>query len=107
MKKGGRPRLVASYRSQDPERQKKLEDLMGIREAYRHQRRIWLWMVSLSIVSSAILLRRSSSLALLFAFVCLGLGLFLIWNFAKCTRAIRLIDKGLAPYRIREKGAKE
>ena len=59
-------------------------------------------MMGLSIVSSAILLRRSSSLALLFALVCLALGLFLIWNFLKCSRAIRMIDRSLAPYRVRE-----
>jgi hypothetical protein len=59
-------------------------------------------MMSLSLVSSAILMGRGSSLALTSALVCLGLGLYLVWNFSKCARAIRTIDKGLAPYRVEE-----
>lgn len=92
--------LRVSYRSKDPEQQKKIEELTGIRQAYRFQRRIWLWMMGLSVVSSAILLRRSGSLPQLFALVCLALGLYLTWNFVKCSRVIREIDKGLAPYRV-------
>jgi hypothetical protein len=49
---------------------------------------------------------RGSSLALTFALVCLGLGLYLVWNFSKCARAIRTIDKGLEPYRVEEEGVK-
>jgi hypothetical protein len=60
--------------------------------------------MSLSLVSSAILMSRPSRLALISAFVCLGLGLYLVWNFTKCVRAIRMIDKGLAPYRAKEGG---
>jgi hypothetical protein len=99
--------LAVSYRAKSPEQQKKIEELAGIREAYRHQRRVWLWMIGLSLVSSAILLRRSSSLSLLFALVCLSLGLFLIWNFMKCSRAIRMIDRGLAPYRVEERAVQK
>jgi len=61
-------------------------------------------MMSLSLVSSAILMGRSSSVALIFALICLGMGLYLIWNFTKCVRAIRIIDEGLAPYRVKEEG---
>lgn len=60
-------------------------------------------MMGLSLLSSAMLFRRSSTLALLLAMLCLGLGLFLIWNFFKCSRVIRTIDKGLAPHRVEEK----
>ncbi len=74
--------------------------MAGIREAYRRQKRVWLWMMSLSLVSSAILMARPDTVALIFALICLGLGLYLIWNFTKCVRAIRMIDKGLAPYRV-------
>jgi hypothetical protein len=59
-------------------------------------------MMSLSLVSSAILMGRSSRLALISAFVCLGFGLYLAWNFTKCVGTIRTIDKGLAPYRVEE-----
>jgi len=103
MRGEGRRSLATGYQAKDQEQQKKIEELAGIREAYRYQRRIWLWMMGLSLVSSAILLRRSSSLSLLFALICLALGLFLTWNFVKCTRAIRAIDKGLAPYRVEER----
>jgi hypothetical protein len=92
--------LQVGYRSKDPEQQKKIEELTGIREAYRYQRRIWLWMMGLSVVCSAVLLRRSASLSQLFALICLGLGAYLTWNFVKCGRVIRKIDKGLAPYRV-------
>jgi len=102
MEREGRSTLPVTYRAKDPEQQKKIEELAGIREAYRYQRRIWLWMMGLSLVSSAILLRRSSSLSQLFALICLALGLFLMWNFWRCSRVIRAIDKGLAPYRVEE-----
>jgi hypothetical protein len=51
-------------------------------------------------------MRRASSLALIFALICLGVGLFLVWNFIKCTRAVRMIDKGLAAYKVQERGPK-
>ncbi|MDH7500999.1 MAG: hypothetical protein QHH30_11530 [candidate division NC10 bacterium] len=106
MQREARRTPPGTFRAKDPEQQKKIEELAGIREAYRFQRRIWLWMMGLSLVSSAILLRRGSTLSQLFALVCLGLGLFLTWNFVKCTRVIREIDKGLAPYRVeKEKGS--
>ena len=99
--------LAEHYRGMDSEKQRKIEELAGIREAYRNQRRIWLWMICLAVVSSSILMGRSSKITLLFAFVCLGIGLFVTWNFWKCTRAIRMIDKGLIPYRVQEKGARK
>jgi hypothetical protein len=94
--KGG-ANLAVSYRAKDPEQQRKIEDLAGIREAYRHQRRIWLWMMGISFLSSAMLFSRPSSLALLLGMGCLALGLFLVWNFFKCSRVIHTIDKGLSP----------
>jgi len=63
-------------------------------------------MMAVSFLSSSILMRRASSLALIFALICLGVGLFLVWNFIKCTRAVRMIDKGLAAYKVQERGPK-
>jgi hypothetical protein len=63
-------------------------------------------MMAVSFLSSSILMSRASSLALIFALICLGVGLFLVWNFIKCTRAVRMIDKGLAPYKVQECGPK-
>jgi hypothetical protein len=40
----------------------------------------------------------------IFALVCLAIGFYLSRNFARCTRVMRKIDQGLAPYRIKEKG---
>jgi hypothetical protein len=34
-------------------------------------------------------------------------GLFPVWNFIKCTRALRMIDKGLAPYKVQKDGPKK
>jgi hypothetical protein len=96
------PSLAIRYRAKDPELQRKIEELAGIREAYRHQRRMWLWMMAISLLSSAMLFRRSGSLALLLAMLCLAVGLFLVWNYVKCSRVIRTIDKGLAPHRVEE-----
>lgn len=98
--------LGTSYQAKDPEKQKKIEELAGIREAYRRQRRIWLWMMAVSFISSSILMSRSGNLAHLFAFICLAVGLFPVWNFIKCTRALRMIDKGLAPYKVQKDGPK-
>ncbi len=95
-----------SYKARDPEKQKKIEELVWIRQAYSRQRRIWLWMMAVSFLSSSILMSRSSNLALISALICLGLGLFLVWNFIKCTRAVRMIDKGLEPYKVRQGGSK-
>ena len=94
--------LPTTYRTKDPEQQKKIEELAQIREAYRHQRRIWLWMMCLSLVSSAILFHRTSTMSALFGLLCLGIGIYLVWNFWKCSRAIRMIDQGLSPYRAKE-----
>jgi hypothetical protein len=98
--------LPTTYRAKDPEKQKKIEELAQIREAYRYQRRLWMWMMCLSLVSSAILFRRSSTMAALFGLLCLGIGIFLVWNFWKCNRAIRMIDRGLSPYRAKERRVK-
>jgi hypothetical protein len=97
------PSPAIRYRAKDSEQQRKIEELAEIQEAYRHQRRMWLWMMAISLLSSAMLFRRSSTWALLFAMLCLGLGLYLVWNYLKCTRVIRTIDKGLVPYRVEEK----
>lgn len=94
--------LPTDYRVKDPEKQKKIEELAQIREAYRYRRRLWLWMMCLSLVSSAILFRRPSTMSALFGLLCLGIGIYLVWNFWKCSRAIRMIDRGLSPYRIKE-----
>jgi len=59
-------------------------------------------MMAVSFLSSSILMNRSSNVALISAFICLGVGLFPVWNFIKCTRALRMIDKGLAPYKVQE-----
>jgi hypothetical protein len=99
--------LAVSYRAKDPEQQRKIEELAGIREAYRHQRRIWMWMMGISFLSSAILFSRSSSLAPVLAMGCLAVGLFLVWNFCKCSRVIHTIDKGLSPHRLEERKAQK
>jgi hypothetical protein len=104
---GERLILGISYKAKDPEKQRKIDELVLIREAYRRQRRIWLWMMAVSFLSSSILMSRSSNLALISALICLGVGLFLVWNFIKCTRAVRMIDKGLAPYKIQNGGPKK
>jgi hypothetical protein len=92
--------LAVSYWAKDPEQQKKIDDLKGIRDAYRRQRRIWLWMMALAFLCSYILMGRSSHLAPILALICLVVGLLPLWQFIKCTRAVRMIDKGLSPYRI-------
>ena len=107
MKRKGKGSPAVSYRAKDPEQQRKIEELVGIREAYLHQRRIWLWMMGISFLSSAMLFSRSSSLALILAMVCLALGLFLVWNFFKCSRVIHTIDKGLSPHRWEERKAQK
>ncbi|MEE9612315.1 MAG: hypothetical protein V3W19_13760 [Desulfatiglandales bacterium] len=91
-----------SYQAKNPEKQKKIDELVWVREAYRRQRRIWLWLMAVSFLSYSILLNRSGNLALIFAFICLAMGLFLVWNFIKCNRAVRMIDKGIAPYKVKE-----
>ncbi len=62
-------------------------------------------MMGISFLSSAMLFSRSSSLALLLAMGCLAVGLFLVWNFFKCSRVIHTIDKGLAPHLAEESKA--
>jgi hypothetical protein len=64
-------------------------------------------MMGFSLLGSAMLFRRSSSLALLLAMVCLALGLFLVWKYLKCTRVMRTIDKGLSPHRVEERKAQK
>jgi len=61
-------------------------------------------MMAISLVSSALLLRRGTVMGGIFALVCLAIGFYLSRNFARCTRVMRKIDQGLAPYRIKEKG---
>jgi len=103
---GERSILSISYQAKDPEKQRKIEELVWIRKAYQRQRRIWLWMMALSFVCSSILMSRPSKLALISALICLAVGLFLVWNFIKCSRAVRMIDKGLAAYKVPEGGPK-
>ena len=64
-------------------------------------------MVAISIFSSSILLHRANTLSVYFAIICLAVGLYPLWNVIKCNRAIRVIDKGLAPYEIQEEKAKK
>jgi len=63
-------------------------------------------MMAVSFLSSSILMSRSGNVALIFALICLAVGVFLLWNFIKCIRAVRMIDKGLAPYKIKGGGPK-
>ena len=64
-------------------------------------------MVAISIFSSSILLHRASTLSVYFAVICLAIGLYPLWNVIKCNRAIRVIDKGLAPYEVPEEKTKK
>ncbi len=64
-------------------------------------------MMGLSLLSSAMLFRRSSTLAMIFAMLCLALGLFLVWKYLKSTRVIHTIDKGLSPHRVEERKAQK
>jgi len=63
-------------------------------------------MMAVSFLSSSILMSRSGNLALMFALICLAVGVFLLGNFIKCIRAVRMIDKGLARYKRQEGGPK-
>jgi len=44
---------------------------------------------------------------MIFAMLCLALGLFLVWKYLKCTRVMRTIDKGLSPHRVKERKAQK
>ena len=99
--------LGPMYQGQDPEKQEKIEELLGIREGYRRQRRIWYWLLAFSFISAYILMNRSGSRTLLYGMICLAVGLYPLWNIIKCNRTVRIIDRGLAPYEIREEKAKK
>ncbi len=36
----------------------------------------------------------------LYGMICLAVGLYPLWNIIKCSRIIRKIDQGLAPYKV-------
>ena len=57
-------------------------------------------MIALAFLCSYILMGRGSSLTMIFALICLAIGLFPLWQFIRCNRAVRMIDRALAPYRL-------
>ena len=85
------------YQAKDPEKQEKIEELLGIRDGYRRQRRIWYWLLAFSFLSAYFLMNRGGSRTMLYAMICLAVGLYPLWNIIKCNRVIRKIDRGLAP----------
>ena len=64
-------------------------------------------MIAISIFSSSILLHRANTLSVYFAVICLAVGLYPLWNIIKCNRAVQMIDKGLASYKVQEEKAKK
>ena len=95
------------YQGKDPEKQEKIEELLGIREGYRRQRRIWYWLLAFSFISAYILMNRGGSRTMLYGMICLAVGLYPFWNIIKCNRAVRMIDRGLAPYKAQEEKPKK
>jgi hypothetical protein len=61
----------------------------------------------MAFLSSYILMGRGSNLTLLFAFICLAVGVIPLWQFIRCIRAVRIIDKGLAPYKVVQQSSDE
>jgi hypothetical protein len=87
------------YQAKGPEKQEKIEELLGIRDGYRRQRRIWYWLLAFSFLSAYFLMNRGGSRTMLYGMICLAVGLYPLWNIIKCNRVIRKIDRGLAPYK--------
>jgi len=95
------------YQAKGPEKQEKIEDLLGVRDGYRRQRRIWYWLLAFSFLSAYILMNRGGSRTLLYGMICLAVGLYPLWNIIRCNRVIGKIDKGLEPFRIAGKKGRE
>jgi hypothetical protein len=89
------------YQGKDPEKQEKIKELLGIRDGYRRQRRIWYWLLAFSFLSAYFLMNRGGSRTMLYGMICLVVGLYPLWNIVKCNRVIRKIDRGLAPYKLK------
>jgi len=92
-----------SYWSEDTETRAKIERLADLREKYRYQRRLWGWGLLISILTSSFFVHHPTPLTFPVGLIAFGAGVLSAWAFFQCSRAIHMVDKALAPYRVKEK----